>query len=187
MTDDGIEDLLSPKCEFHTSPGFMEKVLAEAGRSTSGKCKNKRILWCLRAGAVASVAVLGMVAATFFDNQERKDIHKVSDNVWLANGSERQIDVKQPVCEVNAPSNNMEDKAEHIINKKNIGQGSLMVAADAIKKESEDKKEKTEISKSEHLCSDLAEDASSYPNETSTDFRENFFAVSDEFEDYSCG
>ncbi|MDE5840304.1 MAG: hypothetical protein K2H49_05230, partial [Muribaculaceae bacterium] len=84
-------------------------------------------------------------------------------------------------------SNNMEDKAEHIVNKKNIGQGSLMVAADAIKKESEEEKEKIEISKSEHEHSYLTEDASSYPNETSTDLRENFFAVSDEFEDFSCG
>ncbi|MDE5997158.1 MAG: hypothetical protein K2G77_02990 [Muribaculaceae bacterium] len=56
MTEEDIENLLSPKCDFHASPGFMERVMTEA-QAVSKRRRLRKIL--LAASSVAAaVAVL---------------------------------------------------------------------------------------------------------------------------------
>lgn len=66
MEDEDIEDLLSPKCDFHPSPGFMERVLAEAETYSSRKRRHKR--WWVYSGAAAAVAALVVITILIGNN-----------------------------------------------------------------------------------------------------------------------
>ena len=59
MADEDIEDLLSPKCDFHTSPEFMERVIAEAEAYSASRRKHR--LWRMYYGAAAAVAALVVI------------------------------------------------------------------------------------------------------------------------------
>lgn len=68
MADEDIENLLSPKCVFHTSPGFMERVIAEA-QAVSKRRKRRRILFAATSAA-AAVAVLVILTVIIHDGKE---------------------------------------------------------------------------------------------------------------------
>ncbi len=68
MEDEDIENLLSPKCDFHPSPGFMERVLAEAEAETYSSHKRRHKLWWVYSGAAAAVAAL-VVITILIDNK----------------------------------------------------------------------------------------------------------------------
>ncbi len=71
MADEDIEDLLSPRCDFHTSPGFMERVIAEAEAYSAQRRKSR--LWWMWSGAAAAVAVL--VVITIFVGNKMETQH----------------------------------------------------------------------------------------------------------------
>ncbi len=60
MSEEDIEDLLSPKCDFHASPGFMERVMAEIESDAAPKPRH-RAWWRYSA---ASAAVAALIVAT---------------------------------------------------------------------------------------------------------------------------
>lgn len=68
MAEEDIEDLLSPKCDFHTSPGFMERVMAEA-QAVSKRRRFRRIL-IAASSVAASVAAWVILTCTLFHDKE---------------------------------------------------------------------------------------------------------------------
>ena len=65
-SDDDIEKLLAPRCEFHVSAGFKEKLMQEA-KSLPEKHKRKWIPFAAFTAAAASVAIVIFTALHFFN------------------------------------------------------------------------------------------------------------------------
>lgn len=99
LTDGDIEDILSPKCEFHPSPGFMEKVVEEAERTVLVRNRRKRLFWRLCSGVAAAVAVL-CVLTTVLKNE-------TADNVTI----------KQAAAKIETKSNNTSGVLKHVASK----------------------------------------------------------------------
>ncbi|MDE6480437.1 MAG: hypothetical protein K2L45_09210 [Muribaculaceae bacterium] len=77
MSDEDIECLLSPKCDFHTSPGFMERVLAEA--HVVSKRRRLRRIFLSASSSAAAVALLVMVTVIFHhDKKTHSEVANVS-------------------------------------------------------------------------------------------------------------
>ncbi len=81
LTDGDIEDILSPKCEFHASPGFMEKVVEEAERTALVRYKKKRVFWRVCSGEAAAVAVLCVLTIVLKN--------ETSENVTIKQATEK--------------------------------------------------------------------------------------------------
>lgn len=80
MTEEEIEDLLLPKCDFHVSPGFMERVTAEA-EDLSVRWRRRRRLWLLSSAAV-SLIILSIATAFFASKTETQtDTHVTASAV----------------------------------------------------------------------------------------------------------
>ena len=65
FTDREIEELLSPRCDFRTSPGFVEKVMDEARASVPRR--RRPLAWLAYAGAAAAVAAMIVTAVSVCD------------------------------------------------------------------------------------------------------------------------
>ena len=59
-----LEDILSPRCEFHVSSGFKDRVMTEA-RSVRKQRRNHRILYFTSSVAAATVAIVVMTTLYF--------------------------------------------------------------------------------------------------------------------------
>ena len=68
MPEMDIENILSPKCNFRTSPGFMERVMAEA-EAVSRRRRLRRIFLSASSSA-AAVALFVMVTAIFHHDKK---------------------------------------------------------------------------------------------------------------------
>lgn len=69
--DNNIERHLTPRCDFRVSPGFKDRVMAEA-RSIRKRRRRRRILYLAFPGAAAAVAIVVMTTL---------HLHKMDPNV----------------------------------------------------------------------------------------------------------
>lgn len=73
-SDRELEDLLSPKCEFHVSPGFKERVMNEARAIKdipAGKPSPRKWGWSVVAAASVIAAI--MLSALYFTDRVSND------------------------------------------------------------------------------------------------------------------
>ncbi len=146
LTDGDIEDILSPKCEFHASPGFMEKVVEEAERTALVRYKKKRLFWRVCSGAAAAVAVL-CVLTIVLKNETAENVtikqatEKIENKSKVASGVVKHVasKIKEEIHELPSFTQNKESTtvkkqqtmAKQIENKKNIVSDNSMVAENA--------------------------------------------------------
>lgn len=71
-SEDDIEKLLAPRCEFHISAGFKGKLMQEAN-SIPKKNSRKWITLAVSITAAASVAIIVFTALYFYLNESKED------------------------------------------------------------------------------------------------------------------
>lgn len=77
MSDEDIEDLLSPKCDFHASPGFMERVMVEA-QAVSKRRRLRRIFLAASTAAAAVTALVIMTVIFHHDKETHPEVANVT-------------------------------------------------------------------------------------------------------------
>ncbi len=146
MTDGDIEDILSPKCEFHPSPGFMEKVVEEAEQKVLVRYRRKRLFWRICSGVAAAVAVL-CVLTIVLKNETAENVtikqatEKIETKSKNTSGVVRHVasKIKEEIHELPSLPQNKElatvkkqqIRVKQIENKKNIVSDNSMVAENA--------------------------------------------------------
>lgn len=178
-TDKEIEDMLSPKCEFHPSPGLMENVLAETERISLAARKCKKKLWFVRSCAgAAAVAALAFMAATVLHYQEGKDIPHVQYQAKTAMGLNNQVSIVKPAIDTEAPALT-HNKGESIIEEdENISRRHGVAIRNKVHNVTDFDNDKEDIIESEQI-----EEIKTHVSETYIETTEQLIAATDELDD----
>lgn len=131
MADEDIEDLLSPKCNFHPSPGFMERVIAEAEAYSARRRRHR--LWWMYSGAAAAVAALVVITILVGNKMETQPNTPSIASVVPPIEKYHQHPPVPPVIEDEISEEKPEKANIHIKNNKMIAKNS--VENNVIKKE----------------------------------------------------
>lgn len=125
LTEEDIEDLLSPRCDFHASPAIMERVMEEI-EATSAPKKTLRPWWRY-AGVAAAIAAI-VVASVIVVNKTANHYEKPILAATLPTLEETEISsqILEKQVEVEAENEEISEKTENstkknkISNKKNV-------------------------------------------------------------------
>lgn len=179
-TDKEIEDMLSPKCEFHPSPGLMDNVLAEAERISSAAHKGKRKVWFIRScAAAASIAVLVSVTAIILRNPKGIDITTVHEKAKTTMVVDNIISTDHSPIVTEAPALR-HNYGESIIEKNHtISQRHAKTIRNTMRNVTDVDKDKEDIIESEPI-----EEIKPHDCETSIEPTEQLTAATNELDDY---
>lgn len=126
-----LEDLLSPKCEFHVSPGFKDRVMNEAQAMKdipAGKPSPRKWGWSV--AAAASVIAAIMLSALYFTD-------RVSDDKQILVAKETTTVSDSP-----AKESEMTLFAERTVKKKQTSQKSTKLKSTKKRKTSKPRRHK---------------------------------------------
>ncbi len=118
MADEDIEDLLSPKCDFHASPGFMDRVIAEAEAYSARR--QRRRLWWMYSGAAAAVAALVVITILVGNKMETQPNTPIIASVEPATTHPTLPAIEDEIYEEKSDNANIQIEKNKIMTKNNV-------------------------------------------------------------------